>query len=327
MTTLVSYNILAGGYSLCENGARRTLQLTKIIHSAYPDIVGLVEAIHPQIQQKPLVVEELAEALGMELIMGGPPRHAGDFQTALLTRLPVIRTQLYTHPVLYKPLLEACVEETSGRQFTVFLTHLSAAFSKGRGGGQIRQREVQEILRILAPLRAQGLPHVLMGDFNSLAPGDSFKASSFVHYLVGLEQKKDNKDIFDGHPYLDFVVPPNMRFITPVLRIIPRSRLTAAPFDIVASLYAPRGSIRLLCEAGYIDCYRCIHPHSRGFTYPAEEPAGRIDFIFASPEMARCLGTCYVLTEGEGMPGSSASDHLAIAAEFGTTNIHTDGLR
>ena len=60
-----------------------------------------------------------------------------------------------------------------------------------------------------------------------------------------------------------------------------------------------------------------IHPKARGFTCPAASPAGRIDFIFASPEMATHLETCYVLTDGEGMPGSAASDHLAIGGVFG----------
>jgi endonuclease/exonuclease/phosphatase family metal-dependent hydrolase len=68
---IVSYNILAGGYNLRENGARRVHQLLKIIHSIQPDVVGLVEATNPQIMQKPLVVEELAEQLGMRFIMGG----------------------------------------------------------------------------------------------------------------------------------------------------------------------------------------------------------------------------------------------------------------
>ncbi len=47
MTTIVSYNILAGGYNVRNNSTRRTEQLAAIIRSAQPDIVGLVEATHP----------------------------------------------------------------------------------------------------------------------------------------------------------------------------------------------------------------------------------------------------------------------------------------
>ncbi len=317
MTTIVSYNILAGGYSIRKNAARRTAQLVHIIRSANPDIVGVVEATHPLVQQKPLVIEEIAETLGMQLITGGPARHTGDYQTALLTRLPIVHTQLHRHPCFNKPLLEVRVEQTNGQQLTVFVTHLSAAFNKGRGGGAIRQREVREILRIMAPLRAQSIPHILMGDFNSLAPGDRFRASSLVGYVTGLDREKRKRNLYDGHPHLNFVVPPKLRFINPILRIIPRNQLLSTLFNSAASLYAPRGCIRLLREAGYVDSYRRVHPQALGFTCPAAAPAGRIDFIFASPEMAEHLETCYVLTEGEGIPGNEASDHLAVAAEFG----------
>jgi endonuclease/exonuclease/phosphatase family metal-dependent hydrolase len=317
MTTIVSYNILAGGYNLRNNNTRRTEQLAAIIRSAHPDVVGIVEATHPHLQQKPLVVEELAQMLGMQLIMGTTIGQPHGYQPALLTRLPIIRTETHPHPTLHRPLLEVCLEEKNGQQFTVFVTHLSAAFNKGRGGGGVRKREVQEILRMLAPVRAQGTPHVLMGDFNSLAPGDSFQASALVRYVIGIDSEKGDKSDYDGHPYLDGVVPPKLRFLNPLLRIIPSNPLLSKLFDTAASFYAPRACIRLLREAGYVDCYRRIHPKARGFTCPAASPAGRIDFIFASPEMASHLETCYVLTDGEGTPGSAASDHLAIGGEFG----------
>ena len=318
MTTIVSYNILAGGYNVRDNhNTRRTEQLATIIRSANPDIVGLVEATHPRMQQGPQVVEELADRLGMQLIMGAPINQASGYRLALLTRLPVIRTQAHPRPGLQRPLLEVCVEEASGQQFTVFVTHLSASFNKGRGGGGIRKREVQEILKILAPVRAHKIPHVLMGDFNSLAPGDAFAASALVQYVIGIDSEKTEKSDYDGHPYLNGVVPPKLRFLNPILRIIPGNPLLSALFNSAASLYAPRASISLLLEAGYIDCYRHIHPKARGFTCPAASPAGRIDFMFASPEMAEHLETCYVLTDGEGLPGSAASDHLALGGEFG----------
>src|SRR5690242_18312958 len=157
MTTIVSYNILAGGYSIRQNGARRTSQLVHIISSANPDIVGVVEATHPSVQKKPRVIEEVADLLGMKLITGAAARFDTDYQTALLTRLPVIYTQLHPHPKLNKALLEVCVEQKNGQQLTVFVTHLSAAFNRGRGGGAIRMREIQEILRIMAPFRAKNI--------------------------------------------------------------------------------------------------------------------------------------------------------------------------
>jgi endonuclease/exonuclease/phosphatase family metal-dependent hydrolase len=318
MTTIVSYNILAGGYSIRENGAPRTQQLLSIIRSAKPDIVGLIEATHPSATQKPLVIEELAEALDMRLISGGTPKHVNAYQLALLTRLPVIDTRLHNSSELNRAMLEVQVQEADGQQLTVFVTHLSAAFNRGRAGGGIRQREVENILRIMAPARAKGIPHVLMGDFNSLAPGDHFRASSLVRYVLNMDRTRRDSSLEDGNPELETIVPPALRFLNPILRVIPRSHLVSTLFNSVAGLYAPRSSIRLLQEAGYIDSYRRVHPQALGFTCPAAAPAGRIDFIFASPQMTERLETCYVLLDGEGVQGSAASDHLAIAAEFGS---------
>lgn len=315
---IVSYNILAGGYNLRENGARRVHQLLKIIRSTQPDVVGLVEATNPQITQKPLVVEELAEQLYMQLVMGEEARHPSDYQPALLTRLPVIHTKIHFLPGLFAPpLLEVSMEDLHGGHLTVFVAHLSSAFSKMWAGNAIREREVREILHITAPLREQEIPHLLVGDFNSLAPGDPFKASFLLRYIVELDHTRHNPSLVDGHPHLNFVVPPRIRFLAPLLRSIPHSTLLSTLFDAAVWLYAPRGSIALLLEAGYVDCYRHIHPQARGFTCPASLPAGRIDYIFAAPSLAKRLKTCHVVTEGEGMPGKDASDHLAVAAEFG----------
>ena len=326
MTRIVSYNILAGGYSLRDHGRRRTQELLKVIRATRPEIVGLVEAVHPQIAQKPLVVEEIAETLGMQIITTGEYRYGNDYQPAILTSLPIVHTHIHKHPdLLNKPLIEVCVKEANGEHLTVFLTHLSAAFDQRRGGDHLRQHEVREILSIMAPLHEQGISHLLMGDFNSLAPGDPFKASSLLRYVVSLDRKRRSFHLTDGHPHLNFVVPKPLRFLNPLLRIIPRSEVLCALFDAAASLYVPRGSIHLLRKAGYVDCYRHRHPKEWGFTCPAAIPAGRIDFIFASPALAERLETCDVMAEVEGLFGDDASDHLAVTAEFGT-GVHPEML-
>ena len=60
-----------------------------------------------------------------------------------------------------------------------------------------------------------------------------------------------------------------------------------------------------------------MNPGIAGFSCPAASPAGRIDFIFASPELAESLSTCYIPTEGAGVRGEEASDHLPVVAKFG----------
>ncbi|HYT34023.1 MAG TPA: hypothetical protein VEL69_03240, partial [Ktedonobacteraceae bacterium] len=88
---------------------------------------------------------------------------------------------------------------------------------------------------------------------------------------------------------------------------------------------APRGSISLLLKAGYTDSFRYTNPRALGFTCPASAPAGRIDYIFASPEMVWRLTRCEILTEGNGFRGEDASDHFPIVTEFGeSVNIEQD---
>jgi endonuclease/exonuclease/phosphatase family metal-dependent hydrolase len=304
MTRILSYNILVGG-------KRRVDQLTKMISSAHPDIVGLVEATSLR------TVEELADRLGMQYRMSRTPRQGRDWQAALLSRLPIVETYPHVRPgILTKPILEACVEEENGRKLTVFVTHLAAAFYQGRGGEGIRRREVQEILGIMAPRR--GTPHLLMGDFNAIAPHDRLKASELVRYLVAMDlRRRQNPHATVGHANLDFVVPGPLRFLDPLLRVIPRSKVLCALFDEAGSLYAPRGSISTVLKAGYVDCFRSMKPRDPGFTCPAAAPAGRIDYIFASPELAGRLSGCDVVTEGNGLRGDEASDHLPVVAEFG----------
>src|SRR5437763_12695544 len=151
MTRILSYIIMV-------IATRRVEPLTDMIKAARPDVVGLVEATNPK------VVEELAHRLEMQYVVSAFPTHLQDWQVALLSRLPIIYTK--TH-LLTKPALEVCVEEANGRQISVFVTHLSAAFSKVWAGDGIRQREVRELLRIMSA--SHGMPHLAMGDFHALA--------------------------------------------------------------------------------------------------------------------------------------------------------------
>ncbi len=304
MTRLLSYNILMGA-------TRRVEPLERMIRATNPDVVGLVEAINPR------VVEELGRRLGMAYVMSGCAEHSYQWQVAVLSRLPIVYTKTHILPhTLTKPVLEVCVEETDGRQLTVCVTHLAAAFSQGWGGDGIRRREVRELLNIMAA--RQGTPHVIMGDFNAMAPGDPFEASTLLRYIVETDKRhRQNPDAMAGHPHLNFVVPEPLRVFNPLLRLIPRSRLLCRLFDAAAAVYAPRGSIGLLKNAGYVDCFRQLNPDALGFSCPAAAPAGRIDFIFASPELADSLSDCYTATEGLGVRGEEASDHLPVVADFG----------
>jgi exonuclease III len=75
----------------------------------------------------------------------------------------------------------------------------------------------------------------------------------------------------------------------------------------------PGKVIPFLLEAGYVDCYRALHPTTAGYTFPTPYRALRIDYIFASPMFAQRLYACDIVT---GEDAEKASDHFPIWAEF-----------
>lgn len=301
MTRILSYNIYLGG-------TQRLDQLTSIIRSTRADIVGLAEATDPH------VVEELARRLDMQFCLSGQGKNNRDWQTAVLSRLPIVDMQLHSHPGIFtrKHLLEVCVEEPSGVRLTTFVTHLTAGFNRGVESNRIRRNEVQEILRIVAT--KQDSQHVLLGDFNSLAPRERLMASAIIRererwyrkdraYLM---QQQDRTLI---HRYQRYTIEA-------IVRLVIHNWMLSSLLDNMSPRFA-QGGIDLLLRAGYVDCYRHTHLHAPGYTYSASTPACRIDYIFASAELARRLTACSVVTEGEGVCGHEASDHLAVCAEFG----------
>lgn len=291
MLRILSYNILVGG-------TRRLDQLTKIICAKQPDLVGLVEATDPQ------VVEELATRLGMHFSLTGRAQSKGDWQLAVLSRFPILLTKVHPSPIFQtrQHLLEVCVEEPDGTQLSIFVVHLTANFLQRVESNRARRQQVEEILRIMAA--HEGKPHLLMGDFNSIVPGENVKGSNMLRYFI-----RERYHVY--RPASTFW----RTLVETMFQIIVRSTLLSALVDMLSPVYA-KGGIDLLLRAGYIDCFRRIHPRSPGFTFSSSIPAGRIDFIFASPELAQRLLASDVVTEGEGVHGSEASDHLPVYAEF-----------
>ena len=75
----------------------------------------------------------------------------------------------------------------------------------------------------------------------------------------------------------------------------------------------PRRVIPLLLEAGYVDCYRALHPFTPEDTSYTSHQALRVDYIFASSRLAERLSACDITRERD---AQSASDHFPIWAEF-----------
>src|SRR6266487_2188083 len=300
MTCILSYNIQTGG-------TQRIDKLATIIKATQADVIGLIEATNPR------GAEQLASELGMHLRLSGQARHEKDWHVGVLSCLPLVDVYMHARPGLLtkEHLLEVSVEEANGTSLTVFVVHLTADFHKRAESDRIRRAEVQEILRIMAA--RQGTPHLLMGDFNAIARGESFKVSQLLSYVMDPQQPYLKK-------YLDLAARSELDFITRstirLLKTIPHNTVLSTIADSTSPLYAPRAGLELLQEASYVDCYRHMNPAKPGFTYPAQSPACRIDFIFASPELALRLTKSYVIVKAVGVNGHKASDHLPVCAVF-----------
>jgi endonuclease/exonuclease/phosphatase family metal-dependent hydrolase len=143
---LLSYNIRYGG-------AGREAALAAAISARAPDVVVLQEATRPDI------VEGLAAATGMSS-WGAQATHSVGF----MSRVPVARYEWHRPPACRRAFLE--LELGSGLR--VFGVHLSALHSNWT-----ERRRMRELSALLAAIQAhQRGPHVLAGDFNTLAPGE-----------------------------------------------------------------------------------------------------------------------------------------------------------
>jgi len=238
-------------YNICEGGGDRLDHIAAIVKRQRPHAVALLEA------NSRALVEALARDLGMALVYGEANCPAS---VAWLTSLPIRRTYNHRLPALAKTLLEL-EAAWDARVVRLFATHLASRHDEP---AHSRLEEMQAILGVLSA--AGTVPHLLVGDLNSVHPDDS-----------------------PGTP------PPD---------VVKRGEALAG---------APRPVIRRLLQAGYVDCYRARHPRTPGYTYPAQAPWLRLDYVFASPPMARYLRGCTVLTEAV---AAEASDHVAVRAEF-----------
>ena len=144
---LLSYNIRHGG-------SRREAPLAEVIRSCRPDLVVLQEATRPG------VIEDLAGRCEMAE-WGAQPRTSLGY----MSREPT-RQHLWHRPRLSR---HAFLEiHPAGVDFHVYGVHLSAVHA-----AWTERRRVLELGSLLRTIDArEGGPHLLVGDFNTLAPGE-----------------------------------------------------------------------------------------------------------------------------------------------------------
>lgn len=144
---LLSYNIQRGG-------AGREEALLSVIRPCNPDIVVLQEAT------KPAVIERLAKESGMIACASMPKLSLG-----FMSRIPIAHYEWHRPRVSRHAFLEIVPE---GMAFRIFGVHLSAVFA-----AWTEHRRVFELRAMLASIkRHQDGFHALVGDFNTVTPGE-----------------------------------------------------------------------------------------------------------------------------------------------------------
>jgi exodeoxyribonuclease-3 len=158
---LLSYNVRYGG------GGREP-QLATVIKDADPDLVVLQEATDPR------VVERLSAETGLKTWAA----HQGR-SVAYLSRVEVRRHEWHRPRGSRRHFMEIELESPN---LVVFGIHLSAVHSFWT-----ESRRVRELRSLLAwvETRGQGF-HVMVGDFNTLAPGELLDAQKLPPRLRAL---------------------------------------------------------------------------------------------------------------------------------------------
>jgi endonuclease/exonuclease/phosphatase family metal-dependent hydrolase len=148
---LLSYNIRYGGEG-------RENHLAAVIRESAPDLVVFQEANRPQ------VIERLAAETGMRIWASRLGQSLG-----FMSRLEIIHHEWHRPLGTRHSFLEII---PAGTEFRVFGLHLSAIHSNWTE--RRRVREIQALLKGIEE-HQEGF-HVLMGDFNTLAPGELLDA-------------------------------------------------------------------------------------------------------------------------------------------------------
>ena len=142
-----------------EFGARaQEDEVYEILVHADADVVALTEADDPH------VVARLAERLQMEPVWA---EGSGDRHVATFSRHPIEHRQIYNRPPLTQAALETEIR-LPGLTLTVYNVHLLPILLL-----PFEFRRWQALGRLLQIIRERQVgPHLIVGDLNSIAPGD-----------------------------------------------------------------------------------------------------------------------------------------------------------
>ena len=181
---LLSYNIRFGGRG-------RERELAEVICSVAPDLVVFQEAIDPR------VIERLATATGLPFWAARREHSIG-----YISRLQPSHHEWHYPAGAKHSFLEIVL---AGSEARIFGLHLSSTFSKWS-----ERRRVREIRALLKGIeRYQEGCHVLVGDFNTLAPGeilDVRRMPAWIRALVwvsGRDIQRETIQLMKDSNYID----------------------------------------------------------------------------------------------------------------------------
>lgn len=158
---LLSYNIRFGGRG-------REQQLAKVVRATAPDLVVFQEAIDPGL------ISRLATATEMPFWAA---RH--EHSIGYISRVEITHHEWHYPAGAKHSFLEIVLK---GSEERIFGLHLSSTFSKW--SERRRVREIQALLKSIE--RHQDGFHVLVGDFNTLAPGEILDVRRMPAWIRGL---------------------------------------------------------------------------------------------------------------------------------------------
>lgn len=197
---LLSYNIRFGGL-------KRESHLAEVIKAVAPDLVVFQEATAPS------VIEHLAEATGLKFWAARPAHSIG-----YISRIEIAHHEWH-HPAGAKHSFLEIVP--AGSEFRIFGLHLSAMFSKWS-----ERRRAREIRALLSSIeKHQKGFHLLVGDFNALAPGellDTRRMPAWIRALIwvsGREIQRETIQVMLDAEYADgyrFLYPADKGYTFPI---------------------------------------------------------------------------------------------------------------
>jgi endonuclease/exonuclease/phosphatase family metal-dependent hydrolase len=324
----MTYNILLGAPG-------REQRVIDVIDRWDPDVLALQEVTDLAL------VRRLARLRDLTLMVGKPSDPGEVRHNAVLSRLPVHAWHNHRHPgTMLRSHLEVALEAGNGvvgGVFRVHCLHLAARFGERAHGESRRLRELDAVDGDLG--RMEAVPHLMVGDFNSVSPGDTVAATRFIWKMHALRRAGLLVQGEDGlwgpsertpggadgdrerlwheagvDPRLEIGMPRLPGILFAVTRGVPRGHAV----DRLVGRFIERWSVERMLAAGYADCYRLLHPRAPGYTCATWVPAARIDYIFASPAMASQIETCDVVgSRSLPDPGVlTASDHHPVVADF-----------